>query len=427
MLHIDHSEVRDLLLQGNIGLEKENLRIDAKGNFAQTRDPFPNDPHIVRDFCENQVEINTDVWDSVEGAMEELLSRTNEIKDTLRKLPEPEYLWPFSNPPYIKNEEDVPIARFEGDEASKTEYREYLAKRYGRYKMTLSGIHVNYSFAEALLQRNYEINRKKKATDLSYREYVDRLYLDLAERVVAYGWVVTALTAASPLMDGSYVEKKLYDVDIFPGMASVRCGELGYWNFFTPILNYQSAASYADSIRYYVEHEWLKYPSELYYPVRLKPSGKNTLENLEAHGIDHIELRMVDLNPLEPAGLNAKDVTFIKLFLIWLATLPVLHLKEHEQIQAVQNYKNAAHYDLKTVNIVTPSCGMASVVRAGKKLLSIMRDFYRDYPEEIQEVLAFEEEKLEIPEKRYAWIVRKEYANGYVKKGLQLAVEEGRQ
>lgn len=423
MLHIDHSEVRKLLLQGNIGLEKENLRVDENGNMAQTRDPFSQDPHIVRDFCENQVEINTEVFDSVEGAMNDLAGRTQQIKATLRSLQQPEYLWPFSNPPYIKNEQDIPIAQFEGEDADKTEYRKYLAERYGRYKMTLSGIHVNYSFAEELLVKDYEVAVNRNATTLSFQEYVDQLYLNLAEYVVAYGWVITALTAASPLMDGSYVEKKLYDVDIFPGMASVRCGELGYWNFFTPILKYDSVAAYADSIRYYVEHNWIKYPSELYYPVRLKPKGKNTLENLEAHGIDHIELRMVDLNPLEPAGLNIKDVTFAKLFLIWLASFPGRHLKEHEQIQAVQNYKNAAHYDLKTVNIVTPSCGTSSVVRAGKKLLAKMREFYKEYPAEIQEVLAFEEEKLEIPEKRYAWIVRKDYADGYVKKGMQLAFD----
>ena len=56
-------------------------------------------------------------------------------------------------------------------------------------------------------------------------------------KVAAYGWVLTAVTAASPLLDSSYMEKDKTGGDTFNGLASTRCSELGYWNYFAPIVN----------------------------------------------------------------------------------------------------------------------------------------------------------------------------------------------
>ena len=44
---------------GTFGLERETLRVTSEGNISHTLHPFPDDMHIVKDFCENQTEINT--------------------------------------------------------------------------------------------------------------------------------------------------------------------------------------------------------------------------------------------------------------------------------------------------------------------------------------------------------------------------------
>ncbi|MEI3339731.1 MAG: hypothetical protein V8R80_07105 [Eubacterium sp.] len=41
-----------------------------------------------------------------------------------------------------------------------------------------------------------------------------------------YGWLLVAITAASPILDSSFVEKGIFDRDVFTGMASVRCSEM---------------------------------------------------------------------------------------------------------------------------------------------------------------------------------------------------------
>lgn len=416
MLHIENPEVRALLLHGNFGLEKESLRVDENGYLAHTRHPFPYDDHIVRDFCENQTEINTPVLKSAREAVESLNGYYQQIQKKLASLPNREYLWPFSNPPYIRDENDIPIAHFEGGKASKTTYRKYLSDRYGRYKMTFSGIHVNFSFADELLEKDFAVS---KETD--FIEYKNQLYVTLAEQATAYGWILVAVTAASPLMDSSFVEKGTFDRDTFNGMASARCSEMGYWNFFAPIFDYSNIRTYADSIQQYVDDGLLKFPTELYYPIRLKPRGLNNLNTLREEGVNHIELRMFDLNPLIPCGIEEKDVVFAHLFLVWLASIPRRPFSDQAQVQAVQNFKNAAHYDLKTVKIVVPDGEVYTVTDAALKVLASMKEFYRDFPDMVHEVLDFEEAKFIDGDNRYAWKIRKQFADGYARKGLLLA------
>lgn len=416
MFHVENKLIKSKLFLGNFGLEKENLRITPDGHMAHTTHPFGGHKHIVRDFCENQTEINTSVLHTSEEAIESLYAYTREIQRELAQLPEPELLWPFSNPPYIINESDIPIAKFTGEQAVKTAYREYLSDRYGRYKMTFCGIHVNFSFADELLKEDFLLSDTK-----DYNEYKDRVYLDLAERASAYGWILTAITAASPLLDSSFIEKKTFDGNAFNGMASTRCSELGYWNYFTPIFDYTDIRAYADSIQEYVDTGLISAPSELYYPIRLKPSGDNDLLRLRNEGADHIELRMFDLNPLCPEGLDIRDLKFAHLLLVFLASTTMPSFSAKHQVQAAQNFKNAAHYDLKTVKIVMPDDEVLSVVEAGQKVISSMRNFFKDTTEEITAILDFEEQKFIEPETRYAWKLRRLFADGFVKGGLELA------
>ncbi len=416
MLHMENDKVRSLLLTGNFGLEKESLRVDEDGYLAHTPHPFPEDACITRDFCENQTEINTPVTHSPAEAVASLAHYTREIQQKLAEQPSREYLWPFSNPPYIRNEDDIPVARFEGGRASKTVYRNYLSDRYGRYKMALSGIHFNYSFSEELLRADFAIDGGRDFT-----AYKNQLYVELAEGAAAYGWLVTAVTAASPLLDASFVEKGRFGEDTFNGMASTRCSELGYWNYFTPILDYTDIHAYADSIQRYVDKGLLAFPTELYYPVRLKPRGRNVLQVLRDQGVDHIELRMIDLNPLAPAGVDVRDVAFAQLLLVWVASTPRQALTVRDQVQAVQNFKNAAHYDLKTVKIVPPAARVYAVADAALLVLDEMAQFYRDFPAEVRETLRFQRGKFEDAENRYAWKIRRQFGGGFVEKGMELA------
>ena len=416
MLHLEDLHIRKHILDGMFGLEKESLRVLEDGTFSHTRQPFEDSDFIVRDFCENQTEINTKVHRTAEAAVQELQEHYRTIQKAVYGLPVREYIWPFSNPPYIRNENDIPVAAFDGQEQFKTVYRDYLSDKYGRYRMTFSGIHVNFSFSEELLQRSFRLDGGD-----SFQNYKDTLYLKLAGSLAVYGWILTAVTAASPLLDSSFVEKGVCGNDVFMGLASVRCSELGYWNDFAPVFDYQSIESYADSIEKYVFQGLLKAPSELYYPVRLKPAGENNLENLRKNGVNHIELRMFDLNPLCEEGLEEKDVLFAQLLMIWLLCRPEEELSVKHQVHAVQNFKNAAHYDLKTVKISRPEGKICSVAQAAINIIDEMKNFFEEIQADVQEILDFQYQKFEDADNRYAWKIRKQFQGGFVGKGMELA------
>ncbi|MDY6376129.1 MAG: hypothetical protein SPL69_08480, partial [Succinivibrionaceae bacterium] len=88
MLHIEDKGVRDLLLTGNFGLEKESLRITEDGHLSHAPHPFSqDDKQIVRDFCENQTEINTGVSKSADGVLAELHELNTRIYAGIRALP----------------------------------------------------------------------------------------------------------------------------------------------------------------------------------------------------------------------------------------------------------------------------------------------------------------------------------------------------
>lgn len=417
MLNIKDTYVREHLLDGNFGLEKESIRVLEDGSISHTLHPFKDDPNIVKDFCESQTEINTGVHKSAQGAVDELYYHTRRIYERLKELPEREYLWPFSNPPYIKNEDDIPIAVYEGALSSKAEYRKYLSEKYGRYRMTFSGIHVNFSFADDLIEASF----KSQSEIDDPGEYKDRIYLDLARRLATYSWLLVSVTAASPVLDSSFFEKGVYDGDVFTGMASVRCSEMGYWNDFAPIFDYSDTVSYADSIQRYVDRGFLKAPSELYYPVRLKPPGQNNLDSLRAKGVNHIELRMFDLNPLVREGVDVRDIEFAHLMMVWLASTPYQPLPDKDQVHAVANFKNSAHYDLKTVKIITHDGEPLSMVDAAQNVIRFMREFYETLGIDKGGILDFEKAKFDDADNRYARKIRRDFSPGFAKKALALA------
>lgn len=409
--------VRKYMYQGNFGLEKESLRVNGNGFLSHTRHPFPNHPNIDRDFCENQVELITDVHDSVDGLWNQISVLHKQVVRTLYNLPSGrEFLWPFSNPPYVKGEKDIPIASFDGKLKGKERYREYLASKYGKKKMLFSGIHFNFSFSDELLEAGYRSSGHE-----SFEEYKNNIYLELAKKITRYSWLIVYLTAASPVMDGSFFMEDALGQDVLKNYASPRCSEIGYWNEFIPIINYENLETYMSSIQAYIDDGQLQSAAELYYLVRLKAAGENSLENLHKTGINHIELRMFDLNPLSPIGVFKEDLEFIHLLLIYLMSLDDMEFETFEQAMAIKNVKRAARFDVRDIWIETGWNTAFDVRDAALKILFGMERFFRNFENsEWMQIIYGHRQRIAFTEQRYAEKIRKEFQKDYVKNGLKL-------
>ena len=57
---------------------------------------------------------------------------------------------------------------------------------------------------------------------------------------------------------------------------------------------------------------------------------------------------MFDLNPLEPSGVNKKDLIFAQLLMVWLLSMSRPKLTVRDQVQAVQNFNLMNGFDPET-------------------------------------------------------------------------------
>lgn len=434
----------DLVKYYEIGMERETLRIGRDGFSALTPHPFSDDPHMERDFCENQLEIITDVYTDVDDMLSEMKMRHRAAMEKIR--PQGEILWPMSNPAYVLPENEIPIAEFVGERAYKTEYRNYLSKKYGRKKMLYSGIHLNFSIPKFVLEELYHSDsflhtqyenhllHCKIAPD-DFMHFKNFVYLYLADKVTEISWLISYLTAASPLMDMSFYNGKIGETERNK-YSSYRIGPEGYWNDFTPVLDYSALDKYIESIEKLVKSNLIQSPSELYIPVRLKNKGESSLKGLRQNGISHIELRMFDLNPLvEDTYIDERDIRFIILLLAYLI------LKDHKrtlhdgqdlqgineesgnhhdeqdefskdsQEKAIRNMKNSVFMDEKKA-IILHDEKIIPVKKAAGDYLDEMSAFYAGNSDAL-ELINYQKNKLN-PGLSYAEIVSKKYDGDFV-------------
>ena len=394
LFDLNDKNIQKHLSEAEFGIERESLRISSGGRLAQTKHPFGDHRNIDRDFCENQAELIGDVFTTPEQLNAQLNALLDEVGAALEK--NGELLWPFSNPPKFESENEIPVADFQGSQRSKSLYRYYLAEKYGKKKMLFSGIHLNLSFSEALLRAGFE-----QSSEENFSQYKNDLYLKLSARLTQYAWLVVFLTAASPVSDTSIgVESNLY--------SSIRCSEHGYWNTFTPILDYSSLPQYILSIARYIESGDLKAASELYYPVRLKPRGANSLEALLQNGVNHLELRVLDVNPLSRSGIFVEDIRFIHLLLLYLASLPEQGFDAEAQTRAIKDIKSAAVF------------GNPEIRLRAEKALGEIESFVKIFLPDHLPAVRYQLDKLS-KGCSYAEIVSKRFTEGYMKKGIALA------
>lgn len=433
------------ILAARMGLEKESLRVDRRGRLAQTSHPFPDDAELDVDFSGNQLEFVTDVCDSADEVWEALRRLHGKAARVLEKRETgPEYLWPFSNPPYVQAEGENPPMEFCGEKAWKTAYRNHLRDRYGTQLMLYSGIHFNLSFSEKFREAISAIGDAGEK-----RRSADAAYLNLAAWTTRYAWLIVYLFAASSVLDESYFCPGKKDGTPCLKYASPRSSEIGYWNDFEPVLDYRSLEGYVDSILKYTEDGTLMSPAELYYPVRLKSAGLYDLERLRREGVSHIEIRIIDENPYSEIGIFREDVRFLHLLMVYLASRAPKPFPEGEQLRALRDMKRAALFDDSTClsnglsireNAVqalqemeeffergggfTPEGGVAPVAGSAPEGVAAPVAGSVEWVY-IREALDFQWRKLE-PGGRPAEIIRDEFRKEYNRKGLELAKAHSR-
>lgn len=291
-------------LEGLFGLEKENVRVDKRGNMALTPHPkvFGNKlkhPYITTDFSESQIEMITPPLPDIRQAVGFLET----IHDIVSLELNDEYLWPQSIPPILPDESLIPIAQYEEDGVKDHQYRVNLAQKYGTKNLVFSGIHFNLSFSDRLLEKLY----RKNTSSLSFEQFKDEVYLKTVRQMLRLRWLYILLYGYSPKADDTMELKcKLspYTTNSDITGLSIRNSCFGYQNLGELYPNYSSVDNFKASINQMIEEKKLLAFKELYTPVRPK------FINHPDH-ISYLELRFVDINPLTRAGITKEALQFL--------------------------------------------------------------------------------------------------------------------
>ncbi len=334
MRNIDHGllnlmkekHISELLFRGNFGLEKENNRVNKDGTLALTpHSPSFGDraknPYITTDFSESQIEMVTPVFPTIDEAFD-FLENIHDIV-SLELSTKGEYLWPGSNPPILPDESLIPIARL--DNKKETEYRYELARKYGRKKQLISGIHYNFSFSDELLHVLYN----EQSSNKTYKEFKNDIYLKVSRNFNRYRNLLVDVTGASPVFHDTYNQECVLMAEqlnrgsyYIPEVHSFRNSTCGYKNRKDYQVSYQSVAEYVQDIQTLIQKHELLSAKEYYHTLRLKAgTGEDPLYGLLDKGIQYIEIRLLDLNPLFKIGTSKEILYFIHLFIIYMLLL----------------------------------------------------------------------------------------------------------
>ena len=322
---------REVLNHLKRGIEKESLRVRPDGNLALTPHPAPlgsalTHPHITTDFSESQLELITGVHATAQSCLNELI----EIHQVVYRSIGDELLWCSSMPCRLPADDVIPIGRYGTSNVgrAKTVYRTGLSHRYGRRMQTISGIHYNFSLPDA--RSNDE-------------------YFALIRNFRRHSWLLLYLFGASPAVCSSFVAGRKHelrrlsnDTLYLPHATSLRMGRLGYQSDAQASLavSYNDLKSYAASleealIQPYPPYEalgvrhgdeyrqlatsLLQIENEFYGTIRPKRvinPGERPLHALRDRGVEYVEVRLMDLDPFEPVGINTQTMRFLDLFLL---------------------------------------------------------------------------------------------------------------
>ncbi|OYT90787.1 MAG: glutamate--cysteine ligase [Burkholderiales bacterium PBB3] len=313
------------------GIEKESLRALSTGALAMTPHPRAlgsalTHPNITTDFSESQVELITGVHQNVEDCLTEL----QDVQQATFAALGDELLWVSSMPCGLPADDAIPLGQYGSSNVgqSKTVYRRGLGHRYGRRMQTISGIHYNWSLPDVASED----------------------YFGLIRNFRRHAFLLLYLFGASPAVCSTFVAGRQHQLQALnahtmylPYATSLRMGRLGYQSDAQASLavSYNSLEGYAYSLHGALTKPYpayqaigvqspegqylqlgtslLQIENEFYGTIRPKRvifPGERPLHALRERGVEYVEVRLMDLDPFEPVGINAQTMRFLDVFLL---------------------------------------------------------------------------------------------------------------
>jgi len=331
------------------GIEKEGLRVDPQGWLSTRAHPLAlgsalTHPHITTDYSEALLELITGVHKSAQGVLDEL----NWVHRLAMTGLGDELLWNHSMPCLLPAEPDIPIAWYGNSNTGmlKHVYRRGLAVRYGKLMQCIAGLHYNVSLPDAFWHHTGLF--PDQGSDAQSEGYVG-----LIRNFVRHSWLLMYLFGASPAVSTNFLRDDLDHglqtlnptTAYLPWATSLRMSDLGYQSkaqatlklcyndlptfldrlytaVTTPWPDYEAIGTQRDGQWQQLNCNLLQIENEYYSTIRPKRTtgrGERPITALAERGVQYIEVRCLDIDPFEPAGISSQTIKFMDAFLLFCA------------------------------------------------------------------------------------------------------------
>jgi glutamate--cysteine ligase len=358
-----NSREPQLLAGGSRGLEREALRVTPSGRIASTPHPPElgsplTNAHITTDYSEALTELVTPTFP--DNAT--LLGYLGDLHHFVYRHLGEELLWASSMPCELRDDEEVPIARYGRSHRGRVKhiYRQGLKIRYGGMMQAISGVHFNYSVPLQFWSLYREICEERG----NPADFQSARYFDLLRNYRRHGWLVLYLFGASPALcrsflqgrDDAQLRARGADTLIGAHATSLRMSDIGYRNrnqAAVPV-SVNSLGEYLRDLRCAMQQPHapfvalgmkrdgeyrqlsvsaLQVENEYYSfirPKRVPRAGERTGQALRRAGVEYVEVRALDNSVFDPCGVDLTRLCFLELF------LALLLLKDSPPIDAAE-------------------------------------------------------------------------------------------
>ncbi len=354
------------------GVEKEGLRATTNGDLSQATHPIGlgsplTHSQITTDFSESLLEFITPPTHLNQHALEDL--------DTLHQYTYTqignEVIWPASMPCRLPHDDAIPVALYGSSNVAKmkTVYREGLGLRYGRTMQTVAGLHYNFSLPRAF----WAFLHQHEMSCESLETYITQKYFHLIRNFRRYYWLLIYLFGASPVVDASFVQDRPHALETITEntlgkryATSLRMGDLGYQSSAQKelFICYNTLPNYIKTLQGAIKTPYTPYinldngnhrqlntsllqiENEFYSPIRPKRTahkGETALTALCKRGVEYLEVRCLDLDPFEPAGVSRQTMRFIDSFLLYCLLLPSPECHTEEFARTAENQRRTVN------------------------------------------------------------------------------------
>jgi glutamate--cysteine ligase len=335
------------------GYERETLRIDSNGKLALTFHPSSlgsklTHPWITTDYSEALLEFITPPSADPAFPLSFLRDIHRFSATKLDTLSSKEVMWAGSMPCILSKDAEIPLADYGTSNSAKMKYvyREGLGLRYGRHMQTIAGAHYNWSLPQAFWEHLHAQCQSK----LSLQDFISERYFGLIRNFLRFGWLIPYLFGASPAICESFLQGRKVDLEtLVPGTfyspyaTSLRMSDMGYQNraqdnlhvSFNSLLEYTTALEaairtpdpfYAELGVKHADGHWqqlsanlLQVENEFYAGIRPKRIGKRgerPAKALQTYGVEYVEVRLFDLNPMVDIGILPEQSSFADVLLL---------------------------------------------------------------------------------------------------------------